>query len=77
MKYKIGDKVKIREDMTYTPRIKKILIEKDYILIIKEIDHAYRMEEDICSWLEFYIECLAKDYKEPISITSRFDILDL
>ncbi len=78
MNYKVGDKAKIEVNITptYDPDIKKILIEKKYILTIKEINgDAYKMEEVRADWTDYFIECLIEPIYIPI--TSRFDLLDL
>jgi len=37
----------------------------------------YRMKEIGFKWADYMIECLAKDYVEPIPIKDRWEIMDL
>jgi len=104
MKYKVGDKVKIKtwEELEkefgldrYNNSIESICIKcdcsfMDYMEIelnakfpnrIIEIEKItfgrYKMKRLCCNWTDDMIKCLAKDYKKPEPITSRFDILDI
>ena len=48
------------------------------VLTIKEIkNNYYYMKEMGNWWSNEMIECLAKDYKNPEQINSRFEILDI
>jgi len=56
----------------------------DRILTIEEIYNydyyshdCYSMEEIGYDWVDYMIECLAKEYKIPEPINNRFEILDL
>ena len=101
MKYKPGDKVKIKTwenmkegqgpwsegeikvegDYYYNKRnmedgIVKLNINR--ILTIKSVhENCYHVKEMLWLWTDGMIECLASDYKEPVPIFSRFEILDL
>jgi len=111
MKYKVGQKVKIRtwEDIEYNygcsypssilqapmqqgcrytyhfdKKREEEINEKfpDRILIIKNVFEGYErnyyhMVGIGRAWQDYMIECLAKNYKKPEPIYSRFEILDL
>ena len=102
MKYKPGDKVKIKtwEKMEKEYRTNKYgdiecfpyffginkekSINKDFpnriltIAIVNNRFSFYKMKElNGYQWTDDMIECLASDYKKPISIRTRFEILDL
>ena len=76
MKYKIGDKVKMRKS-EFSFGSNSFYEMYNYILTIAEIDGGYyRMEEDLRLW---YREYSFKEYEERtyIPIENRFEILDL
>ncbi len=109
MKYKIGDKVKIRtwkdmqgeygltkchsiqcvEDMSFTNGMEGQIKQKFFDRILEvdgekyhfaELGHNtdyYKMKGSNYAWCDEMIECLAEDYKEPVPITNRFELLDL
>lgn len=80
MKYKIGDRVKVKK--TSIKGNNDFLASKNYIFTIKDYDgEHYLFEEDYMWYSEDSIEYLCiKDwfeFKNNISIESRFEILDL
>ncbi len=109
MKYKIGDKVRIKtweqmekefglskysegridnpdKNCRFIYFMEKELNEKfhDRVITIKEIKNDlalvckyYRIKEIDYYWTDNMIECLVSDYKEPVPIYSRWEILDL
>ena len=92
MKYKPGQKVKIRRDYNYNEEALHVLEKNNYILTIKSGSHSenydstvYILEEiEYMKWQERYIERYIegvyiepKPEPEPEPIDSRFEILDL
>ena len=103
MKYKVGDKVRIKtwEDMkkeygsdginninnspnSFVKQMEEELnkISLNRILTIKSIRNGsfsldYEMKEIRWAWMDEMIECLVKDYVEPIPIDNRFELLDI
>jgi hypothetical protein len=105
MKYKVGDKVKIRtwDDMsrlygvteygqiegTKDKRYPTCFFNRsterrlgqnvcDRIVTIKKVFESYYYMREIGEfWQDYMIECLAEDYKKPVRIKNRFEILDL
>ena len=82
MKYKIGDKVRIKKNYMgpLNAMIKLKELNTNRVVTIKKVcDYFYYMEEIKWGWRDEEIECLVsvKDYKEPEPITSRFEILDI
>ena len=86
MKYKIGDKVRIKKYIAgcCNSTVREILKNNNYILTISELlpgknwrgYYSYYVEEINFAWSEDIIECL---YVEKIykPIHSRFEILDI
>ena len=81
MKYKVGYKVRIKRDIGYSHFSIKRLEKHNYILTIERVIDDfptikyYRVKEiELVAWPSCFIEGL---YKEPIPVTSRFEILDL
>ncbi len=82
MKYKVGDKVKIKRNTTllgYPEVVKSYLNKNNYILTIYDVNvekECYEMDGWQGPWSEGLIECL---YIEPIyePVKSRFELLDL
>ena len=55
-----------------------ISLDTDRILTIKKVnDDYYTTIEASLNWSDDMIECLAKDYKEPIPVSNRFELLDI
>lgn len=77
-KYKVGDKVQLRDDLTYPDYIKKRLKKTNYMVIIDEdiitIDDEYCFEEIPGVWKE---DAIVNQPCMPTQIHSRFEILDL
>ena len=93
MKYKIGDKVKIKswEEMKKAAGVENfplgierslINVSPDRVLTIVSVKKhnyyiEYTMEEREWIFSENMIECKMENYKKPIPIISRFEILDI
>lgn len=99
MKYKTGDKVKIKtweemekefglyedEDIkchkTFIQLMERSIetLDTDRVLTIKTVNgnDYYTTIETNWNWSDDMIKCLASDYKEPVPIYTRFEILDL
>jgi len=79
MKYKIGDKVKIRtrEDMEEDRLFFNKELANKIVIIKKVCDHYYELEENSWGLPEVMIKCLVKDNIKSEYITSRFEILDI
>ena len=86
MRYKIGDKVKIKQNNSYHPDAQKMLAEVDHIMTIKTVLSAnYIMETNNIynRWADDAIEDMNKKGKKkkkiipPEPINNRFEILDL
>lgn len=77
MRYKVGDKIKIKKQDIYDSLIEKELKENNYILTISRIDNdVYHTEEINTIWDDEEIVGLVEDLKcNPIK--NRFEILDL
>ena len=82
MKYKVGDIIKIKEDIFIWGDFKGFLknLNPPYVITIKNVlDDCYEVEENpkfavSATWTESHIEGL---YIEPEPIENRFEILDL
>ncbi len=101
MKYKAGDKVKIKtwkeieinhhSTRSYIEISHGIMYTKEHesqlsrcrerIVTIRRVYNGLILIEEghpvYLIWTEWMIECLASDYKKPVPIYSRFEILDL
>ena len=69
----------IRCHKTFIPLMEKsiVALNTDRILTIREVNDDYYTTEIGWNWSDDMIECLASEYKEPVPILSRFEILDL
>ena len=77
MKYKVKDKVKIKNTDIFNDHISNQLKEHNFILTISSIDidiDVYHTKEIDIIWYEDEIEGLIEKFKP---ITSRFEIIDL
>jgi len=86
MKYKVGDKVKLRKDRLFIPDAEESIkkTNSNRIVTIKEVENThcpeyYLVKENHFGWTDDMIECLAEEYKEEIfePILSRFELLDI
>ncbi len=81
MKYRIGDKIKIKEDEEYIASVQEQLRERNHIATIGGISDCYYTFEKIsCYWEERYIEGLVsvlscKEFFSPMII--RFELMEL
>ena len=78
MRYKIGDRVKVKKDNNFYPEVVEFLknLEEPYVVTIEKVfDSNYEMkEQQNWTWSDFYIEGISEP---PIPIENRFEILDL
>ncbi len=81
MKFKIGDKVIIKEDRGYCPEVQIILSRINHISIIKKIVEEeygcnyYRLKElERWRWHDSHLE---EPEPGPGPITTRFELMDL
>ena len=83
MKYKVGDKVKIKDQRDVYPKfnneVEEELEKLNRILTIKEVQKYsyYTKEMKLYKWKDNMIECLVEDYEKDETILSRYEILDL
>ena len=79
MKYKVGNKVRIRtrEDMEEDRLFFNKELANKIVTIKKVCDHYYELEEIGWGLPEVMIKCLVKDNKELEHIKNRFEILDI
>ncbi len=80
MRYKIGDKVRIKLYASHHIYIKDgINSLTNKTAEIKEIqnDTFYIMKEITGLWQDIEISCLVESYQEPVPIHTRWEILDL
>ena len=80
VKYKIGDKVKIKNDLNvnyiYREKINNLPDRVATIRCIVE-NKFYHLEELGDIWGDDEIECLVKKYESPTPILNRWEILDI
>ncbi len=90
-KVKIKDGIDVVGSIDDTPQmretIKNFNTNKNRLVTICFISHAYHrdfpqprdffVEELTCKFNEDMIECLAEDYKKPVPINNRWELLDL
>ncbi len=79
MKYKIGDRVKIKKDKEIARDVVIILQKIDRIVTIKKVlGEHYIMEEVRAHWPEDYVEELELSTKEFFSpMINRFELMEL
>lgn len=81
MKYEIGDRVEIKEEVLYHGRYTNFALnfleKNNFILTIKEVGKYYIIAEEteILEWTTDQIKCIVYDPSEIIY--DRFEILDL
>lgn len=77
MNYKVGDKVKIKENfLGHINALEEVLGLSNRIVTIKKVhNYYYEMEEIGWGWGEYNIEKIEKQIYEPI--LDRWEILDL
>lgn len=75
MEYKVGDKIKIREDRRYYEGLEILLKKINRIATIKKIvkNNYYILEETPDIWFDHDIEGLVL---EPETATARFELMD-
>ncbi len=82
MKYKVGDRVKIKiwkqidQNIGYYEEMERqaIRIDSDRVLTIDRIDVCYFMKKISFAWTDDMIECLVE---RPIPVNNRWELLDL
>lgn len=80
MKYKVGDKVKLRIYSEYMVLTKKIINRvPDRIVTVSDIidNKVYYFKDPGIRCNDKGVECLIEKYVEPVPIADRFEILDL
>lgn len=85
MKYKVGDKIKIKENQEYYEGLENLIQRANRIFTIKEVvknDHYcndhYALEGVEAHWYDYEIEGLAPEPEKffELTITTRFELMD-
>ena len=81
MKYKVGDRVRIKVLSDYNIIVEKILKKTSYILVISEVRVGYYYMEEaggFTRWTDNEIECLASPKIVSLFPTNkRFELMDI
>ena len=79
MKYKIGDRVKIKKKSTYSPDAITDLKKVNYTVTIKKVEEGYYIMEEISEWgwVDDNIERLIPEVISLFPTTKRFELMDI
>ena len=80
MRYKVGDRVKLKLNPSYTNLTKKIInnIQGRIVMISAIIDNnVYYFKNEGIRCNDNGVECLIEKYIPPVPIKTRWEILDL